>query len=134
MGKSFEISLTLPVLPEVIYKAWLDSHEHSQMTESPAEIDGSINGRFTAWDGYISGFNVNLTPHERIVQSWRTTDFLEGVPDSRIEITLTKINVGTRLLLKHSNIPEGKEAEYKQGWKDFYFSPMKKYFKAKKSG
>jgi len=25
-------------------------------------------------------------------------------------------------------IPDGQGENYKQGWKDFYFKPMKKYF------
>tara|TARA_B110000046_G_scaffold58485_1_gene65541 strand:+ start:2113 stop:2247 length:135 start_codon:yes stop_codon:yes gene_type:complete len=26
---------------------------------------------FTAWDGYISGVNIELAPYERILQKWR---------------------------------------------------------------
>jgi hypothetical protein len=31
----------------------------------------------------------------------------------------------------HSNMPEGQGENYKQGWKDFYFKPMKKFYNKK---
>jgi len=31
--------------------------------------------------------------------------------------------------LLHTNIPDGQGESYKKCWKDFYFTPMKKYFK-----
>jgi activator of HSP90 ATPase len=132
MKKSNEISVILPASPEAVYKTWLDSRGHSEMTGSPAEITDAVHGRFTAWDGYISGSNLELKPFEKIIQSWRTTDFPDGAQDSRLEIALSKSGSGTKLILKHSNLPEGREDEFKQGWKDYYFEPMKAYFKSKK--
>lgn len=130
MRKSFQVSVTLPVKPEVIYEAWLNTKKHSVFTGSPAKIDSRVGGKFSAWDGYITGANLELIPNRRIVQSWRTTEFPSGSPDSKIDVTLTETKNGTKLTLKHSNIPAGQEKEYKQGWKDFYFVPMKKYFEA----
>jgi activator of HSP90 ATPase len=46
-----------------------------------------------------------------------------------VEILLERMKDGTRLTLRHSNIPEGQAESYKQGWEDFYFKPMKEYFK-----
>ena len=44
----------------------------------------------TAWDGYVAGGNLELKPFHRIGQSWRTSEFPEGVPDSRLEIELDR--------------------------------------------
>ena len=113
---------------EVLFHAWLSSEEHSAFTEAGAEIENVIGGKFTAWDGYIEGKTLEIEPSNRILQSWRTTAFPENSRDSTLEIIFEEEGSGTKVTLKHSNIPAGDGEEYKQGWIDFYFIPMKKYF------
>jgi activator of HSP90 ATPase len=133
MSAKFTISDVIPASPGEIYDAWLDSRVHGKMTGGKAKISAEIGGSFTAWDGYISGKNVELEPGERIVQSWRTTEFREGDADSRITITFKPVKNGTKVTLVHSRIPDGEEG-YKQGWVDYYFEPMKEYFGKAKRG
>ena len=126
--ESFTISVTLPASPEEIYKAWLSSEGHSQMTGSPAEVKAEIGGKFKAWDGYIWGATLEMEQYTRIIQAWRTSEFPEDSPDSRVEVLLEKIVNGTKITLNHTEIPTGQGDSYKQGWGDFYFTPMRKYF------
>ena len=128
MESKFTVSEVIPATPEQIYQAWLSTKGHSAMTGSPAEVEARVKGKFTAWDGYISGETLELKPNQRIVQAWRTTEFPEGSPDSRVEITLEAVNGKTKITIRHSNIPKGQTEDYKQGWQDFYFKPMKEYF------
>ena len=128
MKTSFTVSTVLPVSAERIYKAWLSTKEHAAFTGSPARIDPAVGGTFSAWDGYITGKTTKLEPYTRIVQAWRTTEFPEQAPDSRLEILLKAVPGGTQVTLKHSQIPEGQADEYKQGWEEYYFSPMLAYF------
>ena len=128
MPESIELSVILPATPQQVYEAWLSSQEHSAFTGDEATVDPTIGGKFTAHDGYIEGVTLELDPFQRIVQSWRTTDFPAGAADSRLEVTLEEASSGTRLTLLHTNIPDGQGNDYKQGWKDFYFEPMKQYF------
>ncbi len=130
--ESFEVSTILPADPQRIYQAWLDGQEHGEFTGGPAEVDPRVGGRFTAWDGYIEGRNLELEPFRRIVQSWRTTEFPEGASDSRLEVILEKAKNGTRLTLRHSGIPEGQGRIYEEGWKEHYFTPMRRYFASRK--
>lgn len=123
----FEISTVIPAKPEEVYKAWLDSKGHSKMTGSKAKVSDKVGGSFEAWDGYISGSNLELKPGKKIVQTWRTSEFAESEEDSRLEITLAPAKGGTRLTLRHSNLPAHGE-QYRQGWVDSYFDPMKEYF------
>ena len=44
-----------------ICKAWLTSEGHSAITGIPANVDGRVGGKFTAWDEYISGSTLELT-------------------------------------------------------------------------
>ena len=130
--ESFEIQATFPVKPQAIYKAWLDSQQHSEMTNADAEIDPNVNGTFSIWNGYITGSTVELIMNKKIVQLWRTTDFPPGSDQSVVEVNLYETPTGAKLILKHYNIPDGQGNDYKKGWKEYYFKPMKRYFTKEK--
>jgi activator of HSP90 ATPase len=98
------------------------------MTGGAAEASAEVGGEFTAWDGYIWGKNLELEPGKRILQSWRTQDFETSDADSKLEIVLEAVPQGTKLTLKHTNIPDAGTG-YKDGWVEYYFEPMKAYFR-----
>lgn len=129
MKDKFNLKTQLSAEREKVFKAWLSSDGHSAMTGSPARIEPRVGGKFSAWDGYITGKTLELKPYSRIVQAWRTSEFEESDPDSRVEIELEAVKGGTRLTLTHSNIPAGQAESYKSGWEEWYFSPMQEYFK-----
>jgi activator of HSP90 ATPase len=106
----------------------LSTKGHAAMTGSAAKVTGKVGGKFSAWDGYIFGTTLELTPNERILQAWRTSEFPEDAPDSRVEIIFEEASTGTKITLAHSNMPEDQADDYRQGWEDFYFKPMKEYF------
>jgi uncharacterized protein YndB with AHSA1/START domain len=130
---SYEFTLTevIPATPQAIYDAWLDSDGHTGMTGGKAEMSKSPGGGYTAWDGYISGKNLELEPGRRIVQSWRTTQFPQGHGDSKIMVTLIPAEGGTLLKLVHTDVPDGQTSYEKGGWQTHYFEPMKKYFSSR---
>ncbi len=124
----FTISIVLPVTAERLYKAWLDSKEHTAFTIQPANIDPALEGSYSVWDGYIVGENLELQPYSRILQSWRTSDFPEDAEDSMLELSFIETNEGTELMIHHYNLPEGQGPGYEEGWRDYYFVPMEDYF------
>jgi len=134
MPYDFKLTAIIPASPQEIYDAWLDSLAHSEMTGSEAVLSDEIGAEVSAWDGYITGRNIELVPGERIVQSWRTTEFADEHGDSIVTLTLEDVEGGTLVILQHSNVPE-EQTRYEQGgWQQYYFEPMKKYFaKAKRA-
>jgi activator of HSP90 ATPase len=130
MPEQLQVTAVLPVRAERLYNAWLNSEEHAAFTGSSAEIVPSVGGEFSAWDGYIRGKTLLLEPFQRIVQSWRTSDFPSNAPDSQLEILFEADGEQTHLTLNHTNIPDGQGPEYRQGWLDYYFEPMQAYFTA----
>jgi activator of HSP90 ATPase len=130
-NNEFKMSVTLHATPEKIFDAWMSEEGHSQMTGSPAEVQNRRGGKFSAWDGYIWGVTLEMERPGRIVQAWRTSEFPKDAPDSMVEVQLEATKTGTKLSLRHANIPAGQAENYRQGWKDFYFKPMKEYFKKK---
>jgi uncharacterized protein YndB with AHSA1/START domain len=131
MPYSFTLVSTIPATPEAIYDCWLDSAGHSAMTGGKAEAWNKIGAAFTAWDGYIWGKNLELVRGERVVQSWRTTQFSQVDLDSILTVTLAPAEGGARLALVHANAPDDDKGYGEGGWEDNYFAPMKEYFAKK---
>ena len=127
MGLHFTTSARIPAQPKAIYWAWLDSEGHTAMTGAEAVCSAEIEGDFEAWGGYIEGRNLELQENERIVQAWRTSEFSDSEPDSRVEITLKADGDATEVTIAHTELPEH-GMQYLQGWQDFYFAPMTAYF------
>ena len=125
---TFEIKARFDVSAEAMFEAWLNSAEHSNMTGGAAVCSARSGDDFSAWDGYISGQNLELAPHSYIKQSWRTTEFQESDEPSILDIRIDMAGEGCEITLIHSNIP-AKQPDYQQGWEDHYFSPMMEYFK-----
>ena len=129
MKNGFSLSEIILAKPAEIYVAWLSSEGHTALTGSPAKVDGNLGGEFSAWDGYIFGRTLELTPNQRIVQAWRTSEFPDDAPDSHLEVLLEEVEDGTKVTFVHRDMPEDQVDSYRQGWEDFYFKPMKQYFK-----
>ena len=128
--ETIEVAAEFKVDPKRLYEAWLDGKQHSALTGGAvASVENWVGGQHTAWDGYIWGRVLELEPYRRIVQSWRTSEFPVGSQDSRLEVILELTADGTRLRLRHSNIPDGQGEMYREGWDASYFTPMRAYFK-----
>ena len=127
--EEIHISEVFPASPADIYHAFLTSEKHSAMTGGEAHISAETGAQFDAWDGYISGQNVELEQDKRILQTWRTVEFGDA-GDSKLEIVLHDQGNGTtKVELNHTELEqEGAGAKYEQGWIDHYFEPMKAYF------
>ncbi len=128
MGMEFEVSELIPATQELIYETWLISSGHSKMTGSPANVSAAEDEAFDAWDGYITGKNIELDSPGRIFQKWRTVEFADLDEDSHLEILFESEENGTRVTIRHTNLP-GRGMQYRQGWIDAYFTPMKEYFR-----
>ena len=128
MPYEFTLTTLMPASAQEVYEAWLDSLSHSEMTGSPARMSGEVDAEISAWDGYISGRNLQLVPHQRIVQSWRTTKFGDAHEDSIVTVSLEDTDDGALLTLVHSNVPDEQTSYQESGWERSYFVPMKTYF------
>ena len=135
--KNFEVTtITQKVIipkatPKQVYDAYVDSKKHSEFTDSKATGKPVVGGKFTAWDGYISGKFLELEDGKRVVQEWTSTDFPEDYPPSKLELTFCEVTKGTEILMVHSNVPKDQEDDTTDGWTEFYWEPLKKYFSKK---
>jgi activator of HSP90 ATPase len=114
--------------PVDIYDAFLNEQKHTEFTGARATCDRRVGGKFTAWDGYISGKNMKLENGKRIIQEWKTTEWPSGYPPSVIEFTFKPRAGGTVISMTQTNVPATQANDYRQGWVDHYWTPLKKYF------
>ncbi len=90
--------------------------------------DAQVGGSFTHWNDYIQGKHLELVRGERIVQEWTTTEWPKGAPPSRLELQLVGTGGGTELTMTHSSVPSEQAEDYRQGWIDYYWTPMRAHF------
>ena len=119
--------VTLPAPPDVVYRALAESSRHAAFTGSPARIPKRAGGKMSAYGGYISGKMLGLWPGRGLLQTWRTSEWPEGYADSRLEIQLAPAGAGTRLTMIHSEVPASRARRYTEGWRAFYWTPLRRY-------
>jgi len=117
--------------PVEVYEAYVDPKKHAAFTGDSATGTPKVGGRFAAGSGYISGKYLKLEKGKRILHDWTTTEWPKGYPPSLVELILKPKGRKTELTMIHSKVPAEQAADYDQGWKDYYWEPMKKYFEKK---
>src|SRR3954447_21807927 len=126
--EALRVTSTIPVAPTTLYFAWIDSDHHSSMTGATAKLEPVVGAKYSACNGYVTGKLVILDLGRRIVMSWRTTDFPRDAADSRVEVHFETLGPSTRILILHTEIPEGQSEKYKALWNEKYITPMRAYF------
>ena len=127
MSRAIEQTVFFKTSPHEVYEALMDSSRHTAFTGSEAEISREVGGLYRAYAGYISGKNLELIPNQKIVQTWQAM----GWPEDHFSVVtfiFTPVADGTRLDFTHSDLPEGTEDEFEQGWIDNYWEPLKTFF------
>ena len=119
---------TIDASPVEVYEAYTNPKKHAAFTGQSATGTPRAGCKFTAGDGYISGKYVKLEKGRRILQEWTTTEWPEGYPPSLVKLILKAKGEKTELTMVHSKVPTEQRDYYAQGWKDYYWEPLKKYF------
>jgi activator of HSP90 ATPase len=123
--KTIRQSVTINTTAHDLYEILMDSKKHTQLTGgSVAKVSRKEGGAFSVWDGYATGVSLTLVPDSLIVQSWRASNWPEG-HFSRVTFSFKETNGKTRLTFRQSNVPEDEYDSISQGWRDYYWDPMK---------
>jgi uncharacterized protein YndB with AHSA1/START domain len=120
MPDSFQLEMIVAAEPQRVFSTWMDSREHAAFT--------GAGGRFIAWDGYIHGILLGVDEGRRIVQTWRTAEFAPEFRDSRVVVEFESARGGTRVVVRHSDLPASHLKRYEKGWMEHYLKPLARYF------
>ena len=65
MSKLIRQTVTFKASPHAVYEALMDSRQHARFTQSAGRISRKVGGAISAFDGYITGANLELVPTRR---------------------------------------------------------------------
>ena len=138
--KTIKQQVHINAKPQEVYETYVDAKKHAELTganvkfETPLLSAGQsfegrakVGGKFDIWGGELTGENVEFVEGKKIVQKWRANDWPEG-HYSDLTITFEPEGGGTRTVLVQENVPEDKFDEIDDGWHQYYWEPMNKYF------
>jgi activator of HSP90 ATPase len=120
---------TIPAPPGRVYDLLADAEALSALSGKSGAAARSAGGEFTAFDGYVTGRQVELVPGERIVQAWRFPVWEPGVY-SIVRFTLVPANSGTMLAIDQDGEPADWHDHVCANWPTFYLNPLVKHFTA----
>ena len=126
--KTIKQTTYVPAKPSEVYNALLKAKSHAAFTGAKATCEARVGGKFTAYDGYIWGKILELQEGRKIVQEWQTTEWPPEAPPSIAEFSFEEREGGTELTMVHSSVPADQADDYRQGWIDYYWKPLKDYF------
>jgi activator of HSP90 ATPase len=94
--------------------------------KTPTQIGRDVGDPFSLFGGYIVGRQLELVPHERIVQAWRAASWGPGAY-SIVKFELVEQGSETKLVLDHGGFPKGQAEHLAAGWKLNYWQPLEKF-------
>ena len=129
-NKTLRQSVIFKASPNEVYEALMDSEKHSVFTGAPANIGKNVGDKFSAYDDWIEGINLELVPGQKIVQKWRGKDWAEGIY-STARFMLKEIGKETELEFIQIGVPQEHLKNISEGWKEHYWDKMHKFFDKK---
>jgi activator of HSP90 ATPase len=131
--KSISKTVRLKSSPPVVYNMLMDSKKHAAFTGSPVKMSKKVKGTFSVFDGYCTGYNIELIENFKIVQAWNFKE--DGWPSDHFSICAFLLEIdekNTILTFTQTGIPEHKASDLRKGWNEFYWEAMKLYLKKNK--
>jgi len=118
------MKVTFRANPEDVYDAFLDSERVSAFTQSEAIISNQPKSSFSLFGGNITGQNLELDQHKRVVQKWRFSSWIEG-HYSTVTLLFDSDKDGAVVHLTQTSVPANDVERTEKGWNDIFFNRMK---------
>jgi len=124
---SISMTYTFQAAPDDLWGIFTDAKKAQFFTRSAVKMDAKEGGFFQMYDETISGVFLELKPYTNLKLSWRLKDWKAGV-NSTVSVKLTKTSGGTRMELTQANVPRSEKERVMQGWRNYYWEPVKAVF------
>lgn len=127
MTKTIRQTVTIKAPPGKVFNALMNEKQHARFTGAAAVISRKEGGAFTCYDGYTSGFNLEVSAPRRIVQAWRGRTWPKGLY-SIVTFSLGRAPGGaTKLSFTQVGVPASDFKAKSDGWRSHYWKPLKAY-------
>jgi activator of HSP90 ATPase len=120
---------TIPADPRRVYQVLADAEALSALSGKGGKAARTEGEEFAAFDGNVTGRQIELVPGTRIVQAWRFPRWEPG-QYSLVTFTLTAVDGGTRLTIDQHGEPGDWHDHIAANWPTFYLTPLTEYFAA----
>jgi uncharacterized protein YndB with AHSA1/START domain len=123
-----EVSIHIAARPETVFAYFTDPARYVQWMGTRATLEPVPGGAYqVSMRGGVQavGEFVEVEPPHRIVFTWGWTHDHTVAPGStRVEVTLTAEDDGTRVVLRHHGLPDDTQCEHHRlGW-DLYLTRL----------
>ena len=115
--------IELPCSAIDAYRALTDATLLSRLTGMSAEMDAREGGVFHAWNNRCHGYMLYLKQNTRIVQSWRHSDFQEGIYTT-VFFDIETTEPGSRVSFNHVGVPEEASGWLTEAWRKDFWEPI----------
>jgi len=112
--------------PEEVFSAITNPFTIELWSGYSAQMEAKEGMEFSIFDGDISGKNIKITQNEQLVQEWY---FGERPEQSIVTIDLKSHQMGTKINLEHTNVPDEEFDNFLEGWNDYYWGAIREFFK-----
>jgi activator of HSP90 ATPase len=110
-----------------VYDCLTNPQKVNIWTRGSAKYSGNIGDEFAFFGGNITGKLLEAVPNEKVVYSWRSSQWPCGLY-SKVIITLEESNDATWLKLEQNNVPRSQYDVVKSNWSNYYWNPIKQAF------
>jgi uncharacterized protein YndB with AHSA1/START domain len=136
--------VVIDAYPREVYEVLADAAALSALSGRSGTAGPGEGQEFTAFDGHVTGRQVELVPGTRIVQAWRLAEWEPGAY-TLVCFTLTAEPAGrpgagpTLLVIDQHGEPAGADTlgchptwrdHLNEGWPAFYLTPLARHFAA----
>jgi uncharacterized protein YndB with AHSA1/START domain len=139
---SIQQQATIPATPAQVFAILADAEVLSALSGMSGQAGRSAGEEFSAFDGHVTGRQIDLVPDQRVVQAWRFPVWEPG-RYSLVRFTLETEDGGTRLVIDQDGEPEEADTlgchqtwhdHLDANWPTFYLTPLTNHFGAKATG
>ena len=116
--------------PAEVYAILADASALSALSGMGGVPGHSAGEEFSAFDGHVTGRQIELVPGERVVQAWRFPQWAPGT-FSMVSFTLAAAAGGTRLVIDQHGVPDDWHDHVDTNWPTFYLTPLTTHFARK---
>lgn len=116
---------------EQLYTTFTDPQRLTAFTRAPPrQFDGAkIGGKFSIFDGNVTGEFVTLDEPNLIVQRWRLAQWPEGhYSTQELRFDQNNVHQVTSLRVKWDGVPVGQEDVVRKNWETYYVRSIKQAF------